>query len=281
MKYSLVLNKFEIDLNNLKRKLKSFEVDKLTGRINTDEKMDLEEVERVLLLEAESFFNLESLRRDIEKIKLNDFNLRVKSYVKIPSGSIKKKLYPIVNKKLNENSENKVLIELFKDGKIKYRIFSYNESKNKSNYDITILIETPRLIEEISDFLRLCLIFNLKMKVIHNNKKEFENMLNRAKKITKGRLSDFNVEVVKDLNEIKGYAKVGFSKHSKKDEKDFVQFIKKNNKRLLFVFGNDTYGLSQRTRDNLDASFSLGPDKVKPMKANQALAYVMGIYANI
>ena len=118
------------------------------------------------------------------------------------------------------------------------------------------------------------------MKVICNNKKEFENLLNKAKKITKGKLSEFNVEVVKDLNEVKGYIKIGFSKHSKKNEKEFVQFIKKKNK-LLFVFGNDTYGLSQGTRDSLDISFSLGPDKNKPMKANQALSYVLGIYTEL
>src|SRR3989344_2533395 len=146
MKYSLILNKFEIDLNKLKRKLKSFEIDKLTGRINTDEKVELEEVDKVLVLENENFFSLEGLRKDISKIKFNEFNLRVKSYVKIPAGSIKKKLYPRVNKKL------------------------------------------------------------------------IENLLNKAKKITKGRLSEFNVEVVKDLKEL-NYVKIGFSKHAKRNEK--------------------------------------------------------------
>jgi len=275
MKYSLILNKFEIDLNRLKKKLKSFEIDKLTGRINTDEKVELEEVDKILVLENENFFSLEDLRKDISKIKFNNFNLRVKSYVKIPSGTIKKKLYPVVNKKLNENSENNILIELFKEGKIKYRIFSYKEMKNENENNITILIENPRLVEEISDFLRLCLIFKLNLKVIHNNKKEFENLLNKAKKLTKGRLSEFNVEVVKDLKEL-NYFKIGFSKHAKRNEKDFIKFVKEK-KNLLFVFGNDTFGLSQKVRDDLDASFSLGKDKIKPMKGNQALAYVLGL----
>src|SRR3989344_7880990 len=279
MKYSLILNKFEIDLNRLKKKLKSFEIDKLTGRINTDEKVELEEVDKILVLENENFFSLEDLRKDISKIKFNNFNLRVKSYVKIPSGTIKKKLYPVVNKKLNENSENNILIELFKEGNIKYRIFSYKEMKNENENNITILIENPRLVEEISDFLRLCLIFKLNLKVIHNNKKEFENLLNKAKKLTKGRLSEFNVEVVKDLKEL-NYIKIGFSKHAKRNEKDFIKFVK-GKKNLLFIFGNDTFGLSQKVRDDLDASFSLGKDKIKPMKGNQALAYVLGIYANV
>jgi len=280
MKYSLILNKFEIDLSKLKRKLKSFEIDKLTGRINTDNEVELEEVDKVLVLENENFFSLEDLRKDISKIKFNEFNLRVKSYVKIPSGTIKKKLYLVVNKKLNENSENNVLIELFKEGKIKYRIFTYKEIKSKPKNNLTVLIENPRLVEEISDFLRLCLIFNLEFKVIHDNKTEFETLLNKAKKLTKGKLSEFNVEVIKDLKEL-DYVKIGFSKHSKKNENEFVQFVKGNKKKLLFVFGNDTYGLSQKTRDSLDVSFSLGPDKVKPMKANQALAYVLGIYSNL
>ena len=147
--------------------------------------------------------------------------------------------------------------------------------KNENENNITILIENPRLVEEISDFLRLCLIFKLNLKVIHNNKKEFENLLNKAKKLTKGRLSEFNVEVVKDLKEL-NYFKIGFSKHAKRNEKDFIKFVKEK-KNLLFVFGNDTFGLSQKVRDDLDASFSLGKDKIKPMKGNQALAYVLGL----
>src|SRR3989344_4705395 len=128
------------------------------------EKIELEEVDKVLVLENENFFSLEGLRKDISKIKFNEFNLRVKSYVKIPAGSIKKKLYPRVNKKLNENSENNILIELFKEGKIKYRIFSYKEDKTEHTNNITVLIENPRLVEEISDFLRLCLIIKKNLK---------------------------------------------------------------------------------------------------------------------
>jgi len=67
---------------------------------------------------------------------------------------------------------------LFKEGKIKYRIFTYKEIKSKPKNNLTVLIENPRLVEEISDFLRLCLIFNLEFKVIHDNKTEFETLLN-------------------------------------------------------------------------------------------------------
>ena len=45
----------------------------------------------------------------------------------------------------------------------------------------------------------------------------------------------------------------------------------------MLVFGNDTYGLSQEVRDDLDHCFRL-TELNKPLKANQALSYVLGIF---
>ncbi|MBI4158698.1 hypothetical protein HY500_00385 [Candidatus Woesearchaeota archaeon] len=293
MKCQLILKKFDLDLDKLKKKLDHFQIstDKIANRLQISGNIDLgelqkvSEIDRVLVEEKEaSQFKLEDLRKDMSKLGKNKFHLQIKTYnsVKIPPGSLKKKLYPII--KENENSKNKIILELFKEKeKTFYRIFSYQEKgmQDKSKYsNITVLIENPRLVEEISDFLRLCLIFNLKFKVIHSNKNEFERMLNKAKSMTKGKLSDFKVEVVKDLSKTDGI-KIGFSKHAQKDEKEFIEFLKNNNKNLLFIFGNDTFGLTQQARDKLDYSFSLTPDKVKPLKANQALAYILGIYTSL
>lgn len=295
MKYHLILKRFDLDIDQLKKKLDPYQLSidsrtkrlQVSGNISLEELKKISEIDKILTEEKEnSQFKLESLRKDIESLgkKFDNFSLQIKSTISIPNSSIKKKLFPVL-KKENENSKNKVLLELFKEnGKNFYRILSYQEElfQDKSKYsNITVLIEDPRLVEEISDFLRLCLIFNLKFKVIHNNKIEFEKILNKAKSITKGKLSDFNVEVVKDLNQIQNIVKIGFSKHAQKSEKEFIQFLKNNNKSLLLIFGNDTFGLTQKTRDKLDYCFSLTPDKVKPLKANQALAYILGIYSSL
>lgn len=294
MRYHIILKRFDLDISKLKKQLEpyQFSIDQrskriqISGNIGLEELKKIAEIDKIFIEEKDiSSFKLEDLRKDIESIgkKFTNFNLQIKSSIKIPNSSIKKKLLPVL--KEDESSKNKIILELFKEqGKNVYRIFSYQEilNKDKSKYsNITVLIENPRLVEEISDFLRLCLIFNLKFKVIHDNKNEFEKILNKAKSITKGKLSDFNVEVIKDLNQVQNVIKIGFSKHAQKDEKDFTEFLKKNDKKLLLIFGNDTFGLTQKTRDKLDYCFSLTPDKVKPLKANQALSYILGIYSTI
>jgi len=302
MKYQLILKKFDLDLNILNKKLKDLfnceiSIDKISKRIEVIGNLDINkflqinEIDKILVEEkGNSLFTFKDLREDIISIgnKSNDINLKIKTYsrITIPANFINKKLAnPLKNSHvhINKNSENHILIELFKDKeKTFYRIFSSNskmiDSKKNSYNTITVLIEDPRLIDEISDFLRLCLIFDLKLKVIHKNKKQFEDMLNKAKSITKGKLSDFKVEVVENLDQVKGFIKIGFTKHASKNENDLIKVLKGNNN-FLFIFGNDLYGLSQETRDKLDYSFSLTPDKVKPLKANQALAYVLGIYS--
>ena|SRR3989344_4126663 len=297
MKYQLILKKFELDINSLKKKLEPYQLSidsrtkrlQLSGNVNLEDLKKITEIDKILTEEKElSPFKLEDIRKDIEVIgkKFTSFNLQIRSTIKIPNSSIKKKLFSVLKGKEDETSKNKILLELFKEnGKNIYRILSYQEkelSQDKSKYSsITVLIENPRLVEEISDFLRLCLIFNLKFKVIHGNKIEFEKILNKAKSITKGKLSNFNVEVVKDLNQVQNVVKMGFSKHAQKDEKNLIEFLKRNNKNILLIFGNDTFGLTQKTRDKLDHCFSLTPDKVKPLKANQALAYILGIYSSL
>src|SRR3989344_2785630 len=294
MKYHLILKKYELNINKIKKKLEpyQFSIDprtkrfQISGDIKLEDLKKISEIDKILVEEKESsLFKLENLRKDIEVLgkKIPNFNLQIKSSIKIPNSSIKKKLFPVL--KESKESKNKVLLELFREnGKNFYRIFSLKEEReqDKSKYNnITVLIENPRLVEEVSDFLRLCLIFNLKFKVIHSNKTEFEKILNNAKSITKGKLSDFKVEVLKDLNQIT-LIKIGFSKHAQKNEKDFIDFLKNNkNKELLLIFGNDTFGLTQQTRDKLNHCFSLTQDRVKPLKANQALAYVLGIYTSL
>ncbi len=302
MKYHFILKKFDLKLAVLENKIKSMFKGQLTKDIITNRleftgnldlnKLNLDEIDVVLLEEKpSSLLKFEDLRNDLLNLakKYKELNLRVKLYTKInlTASSLKNRLVKYLNKEgINIlDSNNNLLVEIFKDGnKVKYRIFSYKKMINhdKGKYsNITVLIEHPRLVEEISDFLRLCLIFDLNFKVIYNDKRQFQLILNNAKTITKGKLSDFNVDVINNLDEI-NIIKVGFSKHAKNNEADFIKFLRENkDKDLLFVFGNDLYGLSQKTRDKLDYCFSLTPDKVKPLKANQALAYALGIYTTI
>ncbi|MBS3146937.1 hypothetical protein J4471_04550 [Candidatus Woesearchaeota archaeon] len=305
MKYQFLLKRFNLDINVLKNKLNPFSrgeftSDNLTNRIqlsgwlNKEKVKNLDEIDIILEEEKQNTpLKFENLRNDLLKIALKHKKvcLRIKqlSSIKISSSVLKKKLENFLINSFIDLQEPKttILIELFKEnGKVFYRIFSYQSNniivEKKQFSNLSVLIENPQGKEEIANFLRLCLIFNLGLLVIHEDKEKFHTLLNNAKKETKGKLSNFNVQVYKSLSDVKGYIKIGFSKHAKLHERDLFQFIDKNkNKKILLVFGNEHFGLTQQTRDKLPFLFCLTEEKIKPLKADQALAYFLGIYNSI
>lgn len=306
MKYQLMLKRFDLDINKLKSKINAFSkgtftIDTLTNRLQFTGDLDIQKASSLnevalILLEEKSpnILKFDNLRKDLitvaKKYKNVDVRVKIHSAIKISTSSLKKKLSNYLKKsyvEVSDNAQTAILIELFKEkGAINYRIFSYKQKtrpKQTNKFrNITILIENPRLKEEISDFLRLSLIFNLTFVVIHDDKEQFESMLNNAKRMTKGKLGNFKVGVINSLDQLHGYIKIGFSKHAEKNEQDLISFLKENkNKKLLFVFGDDLFGLTQATREKLSNIFSLTEEKVKPLKSSQALSYVLGIYSTL
>ena len=73
-----------------------------------------------------------------------------------------------------------------------------------------------------------------------------------------------------------GGIKVGFSINSKLNENNFKEFYNKN-KKLILIFGNEKFGLTQNLRDKLDYSFRLTKETKKPLRASHALSYIMGL----
>ena len=284
----VVLKKYAMDSKILNVKFKKIGVtrlgvDSFSGRlILKGDVQDLPEIDSILHEERPlSLLQWGMLRKDLQalKEKLGSYALEIKTYsgVRIPKSTIKKKLH------LEAGSGVNVLLEIVKDkGKYFYRLFtaSVQEIKTPKTFKhLSVLLENPRLADELSDFLRLCLIFGAEFKIIHPQKKQATQLIGKAKSLTKGRLSDFDVEIVSSVRDLEGYAIIGFSRHVKKTEKDLQQFfLKHKNKKILLAFGNDTYGLSQEARDSCDALFHLTPDYEKPLKANQALSYVLGLY---
>ncbi|MEK6835786.1 MAG: hypothetical protein AABX55_02070, partial [Nanoarchaeota archaeon] len=116
-------------------------------------------------------------------------------------------------------------------------------------------------------------IFNLPLNILTN--KNINNLINQAKKEAKGiPYEKFTLNVNKKLDGIK----VGFSINSKLDEHDFKEFYNKSkDKKLIFVFGNEKFGLTQNLREKLNYSFRLTHETNKPLRASHALAYILGL----
>ncbi len=288
MKYLLILNKFELDEEILKNKIKKViqaEFYENNGLIlETKEDIEkilyFEEIEKILPTYKDwQKFNFNNFKNNFN-INIKDYLVKIKFINKMPisSKSLIKKINSVLKNHNEKNPENIIYIEFIKKQNIpNYRIFiapinyyeKFKMDKNKSN--IEIVLENPQDKEEIKDFLRLCYVFNLSLNILTKN----IGLVEKAKQEAKGiPYENFSLNINKRIEGIK----VGFSINSRLDENNFKEFYNKNkNNKINLIFGNEKFGLSQDQRNNLDYSFRLTQETKKPLRASHALAYLLGL----
>jgi len=293
MKYLLVLHKFELNREILKNKIKAKLNDSefyedygliLETSKDIDEILYFEEINQILPLYKDwQKLNFKTFKNNFENLNIKSHLVKVKFLSKIPiSGKsiIKKVNSALKQSRYSENPEKIIYIEFIKKQNIPYcRIFlipnNYWEKikMQKNNYNIEVALENPEDKEEIKDFLRLCYVFNLPLNILTN--KNITNLINKAKEEARGiPYEKFTLNINKKLDGIK----IGFSINSKLDENNFKKFYNENkNKKIILIFGNEKFGLTQNLRANLDYSFRLTKESKKPLRASHALSYVLGL----
>ncbi|MFH1209341.1 MAG: hypothetical protein V1663_00950 [archaeon] len=307
MKYLIILNRFDFDKGILKNKLtrlgrdvKISEDDKRLildcSYISLDELIKVQEINKIYLMYSDwkelNFKNLvEDCLKAFEQQNKKDFLVQARFLSKIPISA--KSIYKKVNaefKKHNyeykEDAECTVYVEIKKDKKVFYRIFtSIVKMKNKNftiNFNMEkfiVVLENPGSVIEISDFLRICWIFKIPLYFLNVGSK-FNFLLEKAKKMTKGiPYEQFKINIVKEIP--KDYVKVGFSKNASDNENVLKDLLNKKiveKQKMALVFGDEKFGLTQKTRDMMDYSIRISPDLKKPLRASHALSYVLGFY---
>ena len=293
MKHLLVLHKFELNREILKNKInerlndaKFYEDNGLILETSKDidEILYFEEINQILpLYKVWQKLNFKTFKNNFENLNIKSYFIKVKFLSKIPiSGKsiIKKVNSSLKSGKFSENPEKIIYIEFIKKQSISYyRIFiipnNYWEKFKmlKQDSNIEIVLENPEDKEEIKDFLRLCYIFNLPLNILTN--KNITNLINKAKEEAKGiPYEKFTLNINKKLDGIK----IGFSINSKLDENNLKKFYSENkNNKIILIFGNEKFGLTQNLRDKLDYSFRLTKETKKPLRASHALSYVLGL----
>ena len=231
MKYLLILNKFELNKEILKNKIKArlndakFYEDNgliLETNKNVNEILYFEEVEKLLPLYKDwQKFDFKTFKENFSNLNIRSYFVKVKFLSKIPisAKSIIKKVNSALKGNYSENPETYIYIEFIKKKNIPYyRMFiipnkyweKFKMQKNKLNLEI--VLENPEDKEEIKDFLRLCYIFNLPLNILSN--KNITNLINKAKQEAKGiPYENFTLNINKKLEGIK----IGFSINSKLD----------------------------------------------------------------
>ena len=300
MQYLLYLNRFEKDKSTFDSKLVNLDI-----RIIKEEKynfiieakkinelLKLEEVSRIFKIISDwKELRFDELKKDslkaIKESGLKDYKIQTKFHdkIKISSKSIYKHINPYLKHDGFSFSEEGVVIyvEFMKKEDIFYRIsYSLPEWFNtlnpvKVDYSkFIVIIENPSLVEEVSDFLRLCWIFKIPLCILTKNK-DFDKILKKAKEITKGiDYDEMKLNISEKLPN--GYTLVGFSKLARNNETGLKNILLKDEK-IALVFGDDKFGLSQGLRDKVKFMFRLTPEIKKPLRGSHALSYVLGLYS--
>lgn len=304
----IFLNKFDLDLDKVKAKLKKMKVEtiedrehRLIGKLSNEEAINdivkMNEVDKVVMLENNwEEFSFKAMREKCfslaEKTKDNFetfyIHTRLLDAIPISAKSINKKMSSVFKKEgMTFNEKNKdviIFIELMKDQGKKFFRIGYSSKKDwqkrkkiEIKKEILVLVEEPELVLEIGDFLRVCWIFKLKLRfLVKKDKDSFEKRLIKAMKETKSiHYKEFDMETISKMPS-GDYTKIAFTRHTTKNEEDLVDLFKKNDK-FMFIFGNEKFGLTGELRDKADHLIKLTPDLKKPLRGSQALTYALGI----
>lgn len=306
MKLLIFLNRFDKDKETIKYKL-----NKLNSKIISQEKENLilesESIKQLLSLQETSkifkittdwkILKFNQLKEDtlnsILESKVNNYKIQTKFHdkIKISAKSVYKHINPYLkheNFQVNgENPEVILYLEFKKENnnilcRVSYSLSEWYSPLNptSTNYsNFVVIIENPVLVDEVSDFLRLCWIFKIPLYILTKNK-DFERTLNKAKIITKGiDYTKMKLFIIKELP--KEFILVGFSKLARENETNLSTFLSKEKRKIALVFGDDKFGLTQETRDKMNIMFRLTPDTKKPLRASHALSYILGIYTQL
>ncbi len=303
MEYLLFLKKFDLSLAVLQKKLEQVCSDVVlkpeqkgylltTSSIDVAALLSLPEVETLyLLVTSWKPFSFFSLRQDcliaLQEHGKKSYVIKTKFYDKIPISalSLYKHINPYVKHEgfipTEDNFETTLFVEMKKDGKdvfCRVGISAGQKEKHSSAvaYPFVVAIEEPRTLDELTDLIRVCWIFQLPLYIITKEIDEKQKLFLKAKEIVKGiDLEKFSYFVQEKLPV--GFTVVGFSRHAATNEYR-LKSVFSAEKKVCFLFGNETYGLSQTLRDKTDLLVKLGPASKKPFTASQALSYVLGIY---
>ncbi|GEM_PF-1079315 len=137
-----------------------------------------------------------------------------------------------------------------------------------------LLIESPKTIGEISDFVRLSKTFKLKIFISTLNDPDCARAIAEFKKSNTFDKAD--IEIIQFSDDLKkDYTLIGFSLWGRQTVADLKRTDQKN-KKLLFLFGNEKRGLKKSTMDMCDLVIKIGENSSEPLRATQAAAYALG-----
>ncbi|MFH1588756.1 MAG: TrmH family RNA methyltransferase [Candidatus Diapherotrites archaeon] len=191
------------------------------------------------------------------------------------------------NKKIN-SKENKTIPAENKINSIENKKINSKENKkpdseeNKetsSEEEMVFVLVEPKTKNEVADFLRLAEIFQCKLILIDEDKRNARQLLFEAGEKVKSIKSKKVIAEIhaKLINAIENYYSIGFSLWGKNSEKELINL---KHKKTALVFGNEKKGLSLESRKAVNLLVHLGPNSSQPMRSSQALAYALALIRN-
>jgi len=148
----------------------------------------------------------------------------------------------------------------------------------KSTYP-DLLIESPKTIGEISDFVRLSKTFKIKVYISTLNDPDCIKAISEFKSFNS--FNKANIEIINFSDALRqNYVFIGFSMWGV-DNISSVSSLAKGDKKLLLLFGNEKRGLKKNTMDMCEKVIKIGNNSSEPLRATQAAAFALGYLQSV
>ncbi|MFX0063598.1 MAG: TrmH family RNA methyltransferase [Candidatus Hermodarchaeota archaeon] len=173
---------------------------------------------------------------------------------------------------------------LLRIGKIVPQVLSPTPSFVPFTRYLCLVLERPTTADEISDFIRICISFNLPLRLVLSSSDA--SLLEAAKKRAGGRgFPKVRITTYQSISKaVAGTKAYGFSLWTTKNEHDLKKVFRNwfdSPHKISLVFGNEKSGLSLETRQKIRETIHLGPPSSEPLRASQAASYILGLMLGI
>jgi hypothetical protein len=150
---------------------------------------------------------------------------------------------------------------------------------------VKLLIFSPNTTQEISDFFRLTLSFNIEEVILTNENKKVKELVEETSKTLFKGISKIKYSIRSSLKkyiEINSDSKfIGFSLWAPLSEMDYYNNISSyrvdNKRTCVLIFGNEDRGLHYTIQKRIKM-YRFGIGSSEPLRSSQAAAYALAIF---
>lgn len=236
------------------------------------------------------FHNVKSVNQNVIIIDFKAFG-SLPIHKKALSDRLKKNKYTIVKDFKNHKTAFSLYIDLKNINNVVFVRIGTKKTQFSINrkYPVSLVLCSPFTTQEIADFFRLALVFEIKI-ILTNENKLVPKLVGDTKETLFKGIDKISYQIVSSLSSMLESRRdnnkfLGFSLWAQAASEDYFKTIKelfkennelKKSEDIMLIFGNEERGLKFEIQDKIPM-FRFGGSVSEPLRSSQAAAYALAI----